>query len=52
MVSGDSEGVRYERFKCDYEDLKINLQFNNNPKSLQLIVENYAEVLRTKYVQE
>eukprot|EP00347_Sterkiella_histriomuscorum_P010775 403374964 len=50
--SGDSEGVKFERFKVDYEDLKINLQFNTNSKSLELIVQNYVDTINRRYNQE
>jgi hypothetical protein len=44
-VSQDSEGTKYEKFKFDFEYLKLNLEYNNHPRSLPILVDEFAAMV-------
>ena len=37
------EGVKYELFRVNYEEVKLHLQYNNNPKSLDINIRGFEE---------
>lgn len=47
----ESEGTRYERFKFDYEYVKIQLEYNLNHESLAKFFEEYNSHLQKTYFQ-
>ena len=47
----DSEGTKYEKFKFDYEYIKLQLDYNPNPESLSKFVENYCSLINNRYLE-
>ena len=48
--SGDSEGTKYERFKFDYEYIKLHLEYNNNREALSRFIGEYQAHVEKIYV--
>ena len=49
QASVDSEGTKYERFKYDFEYLKLNLEYNNNLQSLPKFIDDFVNLIQNKY---
>lgn len=46
----DSEGIRYERFKFDYEYIKLQMEFNTNSESLNKFMLDYCKLVDDRYL--
>ncbi len=47
----ESEGTKYERFKFDYEYIKLQIDYNTNSEGLSEFMNHYSLVVDKNYVK-
>lgn len=47
----ESDVTKYERYKFDYEYIKLQLEYNTNPDSLNRFVEEYSHHIQKNYLK-
>ena len=46
----ESETTKYERYKFDYEYIKLQMEYNSNPESLSKFIAEYREHINNTYL--
>jgi hypothetical protein len=50
-ISADSDTVKFERFKYDYEYMKLQMEFNNcNQESQARNMAEFAKLIQNRYI--